>query len=171
MSDDTDTSGSVLTGNNHTNDCSCGGCGTGTTCCHETTTLKAGSLDGVYAYAGPLGVFPDGPVPYAWPNVESGTTTITFDAHTILKEELLRDLLERVQKLEKKIEKLRQQNLDFQGSLDALVDIMDDTEPTEPDAPMMQLLKRLMEEAEVLLAQPKKSGTGCRCRDRARPYR
>lgn len=141
--------------------CTCGGCGTDTTCCHDNTTLKASSSSGTYAYAAP-DVQPDGTAPRTWPWIDNTDDTITFpfDPRKVLQEELLQDLPERVQKLEKTVKNLQQENLDLRASLDALVDIMDDTEApaqeNEPHDLFFQLMKRLLAEAETLLAQTNK---------------
>lgn len=133
MSDDptklSDSDNSVLT-----TDCTCGGCGTGTACATDHTGIQMSNVGGVYAYAGP-------PVndPFVWPNGPdlTGTDTITFTPgddvkmRATLQNEVIKDLLTRVQKLEEKVESLQEENLDLRGSLDALVDIMDD----EDDAP------------------------------------
>ena len=102
-------------------DCTCGGCLTDTTCKHGTNTLKSDMQVSVVAYGTP-NTFgePTGPQQPSFTQVtESGSDapTFTFDPHATLNEELLKDLLERVQKLEKKVDKLQKQNNTLQEKL------------------------------------------------------
>ncbi|KKM77557.1 hypothetical protein LCGC14_1368760 [marine sediment metagenome] len=115
--------------------CTCGGCGTGTTCIADYTGIKLNAQGSVYAYAAP-GVLPDGTggPTWPWPPTETTDTTVTPDdkkLRSTLQDEIIKDLLERVQRLETIAEKLKEQNLDLRGSLDALVDIMDKDEPEQ----------------------------------------
>ncbi len=111
-------------------DCTCGGCGTGTACANDPITLNTNKYvkPGVYLYAS-LG--PDDRLP------EISTTTpdtITWPPGTpddvqmraMLQDEIIKDLLERVQKLEQDIKALREDNLELLGSLTAISDILED---------------------------------------------
>ena len=120
MSNDTPASGN--------SGCTCGGCGIGTTCAFTDTAMKTGSFDGTYVYAAPevkpRGILPDTPD-------GTGTkpqiyTTIPDQYRATLQDEMVKDLLERVQKLETEVASLREDNLDLLGSLAAISDIMED---------------------------------------------
>ncbi len=90
-------------------DCTCGGCGTGTTCVYTNTPLKNDAQYTVIAYATPdiLGE-PTGAL-WVQPAETTPNDTFTFSVRDTLNEELLRDLLERVQKLEKENSILKEQ--------------------------------------------------------------
>jgi len=87
-------------------DCGCGGCGTGTTCLYTNTPLKDDAQYSVTAYATPdiLGQ----PTGVPWIQAEPHYV-YSADPHTILQEELFRDLLDRVRKLEKKLSRLQKE--------------------------------------------------------------
>jgi len=89
------------------NNCTCGGCGTGTTCAYTDTTLKSDMQTAVYVYATP-DILDQTPGRARWPDETSDS--FFFNPRDTLNEELLKDLLERVQKLEKSIDKLRKEN-------------------------------------------------------------
>jgi len=134
MSDDptklSDSDNSVLT-----TGCACGGCGTGTVCATDRTGIKMSAASSVYSYAAPDVYSPsDAEDPFRRIAEDTfGKKRVSDDVEmrATLEDEIVKDLLTRVQKLEEKVESLQEENLDLRGSLDALVDIMDE----EDDAP------------------------------------
>lgn len=102
-------------------------CGAGTTCAFTDTTIKAGGFDGVYAYAGPEVKPWEQPNEPAAPGPEFFATDTEKRYRDILQTEVIKDLLERIQKLEGQVESLQEDNLDLLGSLDALRDIVEET--------------------------------------------
>lgn len=120
--------------------CTCGGCGTGTTCCHDNTTIKGGSIDGVYAYMGPE-VRPQDGYPYPPPTFPQLGTEESM--RNILQEEIIRDLLDRVRRNEKKLGKVQQELKDINAALDAIQDFMDSVDDDVPDylKPLLRYLR------------------------------
>jgi len=121
-------------------------CGTGT-CCGSASYISTGITAGVYTYAAP-DVDP-GQTHYPW--IDS-TDISSENLRAVLYEEMLRDLLQRVQKLESTAAQQQQDILELRGSLDALTDIMDSQ--GEEDAgphPQQKRLLDLVDETVKLL--------------------
>lgn len=107
-------------------DCACGGCATGTTCVHDRSAIKAGLYPGTYVYAAP-DVLPFETIPPHYYLSTDATTPFTSDQmRQTLQDEIIQDLLERVRRTEKDLEKLREEHLDTQAALDAIRDILED---------------------------------------------
>jgi len=89
-------------------DCTCGGCGTNTPCCHDTNSTQSGLLDGIYAYAAPPVSDHKDPLK-PWRDYVSTDSAAAMETmmRSTLDQEMLKDLLQRVQQLEETIADLK----------------------------------------------------------------
>ena len=110
----------MTTSNDSKDDCVCGGCLTGTPCCNSTSPIKTDALYGTYVYA----------APDTQPSQTAEPSPFIFTSdtpNTVLLEELVKDLLDRVQKLEAQYQQLAGElAAKLLADVDSVIDIQTD---------------------------------------------